>query len=149
MQITNSTRLRTDSAYTPSFKYAPLKSRFQLTNSDRVGIEWLLSAGLTAECPYPTLIEGFLRHKLRSSKSAPEPAPHDLVVPGRLVSYMTSGDKARRGKVTIIPNEDDGSIPVTSFLGATMLGMRKKQRMPLLREDSGIDILVVLDVLDA
>jgi len=38
---------------------------------------------------------------------------------------------------------------VTSFLGATMLGMQKLQKAPLLREDGWIDTLVVLDVCGA
>ena len=65
---------------------------------------------------------------------------------GRHVSFMTTGGKARSGLLTMVQGDDAGCIPVTSFLGATMLGMRKLQRVPLLREDGWIDTLVVLDV---
>lgn len=146
MYITNSMHLPAGSAYQPSFKSPPLRGRFQLTQADRIGIERLLSLGLTAECPNPTLIEGFLRHKLRLARPAPEPAPKNLVVAGRYVSYMTAGGKARSGLLTMVQSDDVSSIPVTSLLGATMLGMQKLQRVPLLREDGWIDTLVVLDV---
>lgn len=149
MHITDPMHLPAGSAYQPSFKCLPLRGRYQLIQADRIGIERLLSLGLSAKCPNPTLIEGFLRHKLRLARRAPEPAPPNLVVAGRQVSFMTTGGKARNGKITMVPGENLGCIPVTSFLGATMLGMRKLQRMPLLREDGSIDTLVVLDVGEA
>ena len=39
-----------------------------------------------------------------------------------------------------------GHILVASLLGATLIGMRKLQKGPLLRDDGQIDTLVVLDV---
>jgi hypothetical protein len=149
MYITNPTHLLTGNAYRPSFKCPPLKGRFQLTRADRIGVERLLSLGLTAECPNPALIEGFLHHKLRMARPAPEPTPAYLVVAGRLVSFMTNGGKPRSGMLTFVPGDDAGCIPVTSFLGATMLGMQALQKAPLLREDGWIDTLVVLDVCGA
>ena len=146
MYIANPTHLPMGNAYQPTCKCPPLRGRFQLTRADRVGVERLLSLGLTAECPNPTLIEGFLRHKLRLAGPAPEPAPANLVIAGRTVSFMTNGGKARSGMLTLVPGHNAGCIPVTSFLGATLLGMRKQQRAPLLREDGWIDTLVVLDV---
>ena len=146
MYITNPTHMLTGNAFRPSFKCPPLKGRFQLTRADRIGVERLLSLGLTAECPNPALIEGFLHHKLRLARPAPEPTPANLVVAGRLVSFMTHGGRARSGVLTFVPDDDAGCIPVTSFLGATMLGMQKLQRAPLLREDGWIDTLMVLDV---
>jgi len=149
MYITNPTHLLTGNAYRPSFKCPPLKGRFQLTRADRIGVERLLSLRLTAACPNPALIEGFLHHKLRMARPAPEPTPANLVVAGRLVSFMTNGGKARSGMLTLVPSDDAGCIPVTSFLGATMLGMQALQKAPLLREDGWIDTLVVLDVCGA
>ena len=149
MYITNPTHLLTGNAYRPSFKCPPLKGRFQLTRADRIGVERLLSLGLTAECPNPALIEGFLHHKLRMARPAPEPTPANLVVAGRLVSFMTNGGKPRSGILTFVPGDDAGCITVTSFLGATMLGMQALQKAPLLREDGWIDTLVVLDVCGA
>lgn len=146
MYITNSTHLLASNAYRPSFKSPPLEGRFQLTRADRIGVERLLRLGFTENCPNPTLIEGFLRHKLRMARPAPEPAPANLVVAGRHVAFATSGGKARSGMLTLVPGEGAGCIPVTSFLGATMLGMQKRQKVPLLREDGWIDTLVVLDI---
>ena len=149
MYIANPTHMLTSNAFRPSFKCPPLKGRFQLTRADRIGVERLLSLGLTAECPNPALIEGFLHHKLRLARPAPEPTPANLVVAGRLVSFMTNGGKPRSGMLTFVPGDDAGCIPVTSFLGATMLGMQALQKAPLLREDGWIDTLVVLDVCGA
>ena len=149
MYITNSKYMPTGIAYRPSFKCLPLKGRVQLTRADRIGVERLLSLGLTEECPNPTLIEGFLRHKLRMARPAPELTPANLVVAGRLVSFMVNGGKARSGMLTLVPGDDAGCISVTSFLGATMLGMQKLLKAPLLREDGWIDTLVVLDVCGA
>ena len=146
MHITNSMHLLTGSTYQQSHKCRPLKGRFQLTQADRIGIERLLSLDLTAECPNPTLIEGFLRHKLRLARNSPEPTPASLVMAGRRIKYMISGGNARSGILTLVPGNKAGCIPVTSFLGATMLGMRKMQRAPLLRDDGWIETLVVLDV---
>ncbi|WOI31075.1 hypothetical protein [Sulfitobacter dubius] len=146
MYITNPTHMLTGNAFRPSFKCPPLKGRFQLTRADRIGVERLLSLGLTSECPNPALIEGFLHHKLRLARPAPEPTPANLVVAGRLVSFMTNGGRARSGMLTFVPADGAGCIPVTSFLGATMLGMQKLQRAPLLREEGWIDTLIVLDV---
>jgi len=149
MHITNPTHLPTGNTYRPSFKCPSPRGRFQLTRADWIGVERLLSLGLTAECPNPTLIKSFLRHKLRLARPAPEPAPASLIIAGRLVSFMTNGGKARCGMLTLVPSQKAGCIPVTSFLGATMLGMQKSQKMPLLREDGWIDTLVVLDVRNA
>tara|TARA_R100000935_G_C2839237_1_gene170084 strand:- start:3402 stop:3851 length:450 start_codon:yes stop_codon:yes gene_type:complete len=149
MHIITPPHLPIGGAYQPSLRCLPLRGRFQLTRADRAGIERLLSLGLTAVCPNPTLIEGFLRHKLRLARPASEPAPADLVTAGRQVTFMTSGKNARSGKLTLVPGCGKTCLPVTSFLGATLLGMRKMQKMPLLREDGWVDTLVVLDVAGA
>ncbi|WP_336098147.1 hypothetical protein [Roseovarius sp. CH_XMU1461] len=146
MHSTNSAHQPTGDAYRPTFKCPSLKGRFQLTRADRIGVERLLNLGLTAECPNPALIEGFLRHKLRLARPAPEPAPSNLVTVGKHLTFMTSDGKTCEGILALAPIEKEGCIPLTSFLGATMLGMHKMQKMPLLREDGWIGTLVVLDV---
>ncbi|WP_243266414.1 hypothetical protein [Sulfitobacter sp. DSM 110093] len=132
MPISSPLHLPLGGAYPISLRCPPLRGRFQLTRADRIGIERLLSLGLTAACPNPILIEGFLRHKLRLARPAPDQPPTDLVVAGRRVTYMTSGTNARSGKLTMVSDSDKSCVPVTSFLGATLLGMRKMQKMPLL-----------------
>ncbi|KIQ70203.1 hypothetical protein Wenmar_01162 [Wenxinia marina DSM 24838] len=39
-----------------------------------------------------------------------------------------------------------GQVLVASLLGATLIGMRKLQKVPLLRNDGEISVVVVLDV---
>ncbi|UYV38064.1 hypothetical protein N4R57_02890 [Rhodobacteraceae bacterium D3-12] len=146
MHINNPMSRPTADAFQPTAKCPSMMGRFQLSRADWIGVERLLSLGLTAECPNPTLIEGFLRHKLRLARAAPEPTPADLVTVGRHVTFMTSGRNERSGMLTLVSDMQPGRIPVTSFLGATLLGMHKMQKTPLLREDGWIDKLVVLGV---
>ena len=73
------------------------------------------------------------------------------------IRRVAHGDRGRNGGgngrpvrcARAMPGDDAGCIPVTSFLGATMLGMQALQKAPLLREDGWIDTLVVLDVCGA
>lgn len=141
-----STRPRSVHAYHLPMKCPSLRGRFQLTRADRIGIERLLSLGLASETENPRLMEGFLRHKLRIAGSVLNPVPADLVTAGRYVSYITNNGKTRSGLLTFVPGKQTLCIPVTSFLGATMLGMQKMQKAPVLRTDGWIDTLVVLNV---
>lgn len=119
---------------------------FELTVDDRAGIERLLRQGRLKRSPTPELLEGFLRHKLRISRGAVEPAPADLVVSGRLFRYMVSGEGAREGFLAMEPGMPGDSIPVATFLGATLIGMRALQKMPLLTADGRLATVFVLDV---
>ena len=121
-------------------------SGFALTREDRAGIERLLRHRGTRHVPNPPLLNGLLRHKLKISSPAAHPVPPDLVAGGCHVTYMISGEGARSGMLAMSPVPLPGHVLVASLLGATLVGMRKLQKVPLLRDDGQIDTLVVLDV---
>lgn len=129
----------------PSFRPSVQKAAFMLTRADRAGIEQLLLLGEMRRVDYPNLLTGFLRHKLRISCDAPEPAPEELVTAERKVVYMISGNGAEAGVPTFGSATGPERIPVSSLLGATLIGMRKLQKAPLLCDDGGIATVVVLD----
>ena len=117
-----------------------------LTESDRRGIQDLLDNHGTRFAPNPPMLRGFLRHKLRISSHVSEPSPSNLATSGREVTYMISGEGARSGILSMAPLPQPGSILVASLLGATLIGMRVLQKVPLLRDDGQIDTVVILDV---
>lgn len=146
MTITRITSLPAGSDFRSLFERSAMQTGFVLTVEDRVGIERLLRRRVIDYAPNPPLLNGLLRYKLRISRGVPEPATSEIVVAGSLVSYMISGEGARAGVLTMNSAPIPGHILVASLLGATLIGMRKLQKAPLLRDDGQIDTLVVLDV---
>ena len=146
MTITRIARLPAGSDFRPLFERSAIETGFLLTVEDRLGIERLLRHRGTGHAPNPPLLNGLLRHKLRISRGATEPAPPELVVSGCHVTYMISGEGARSGVLSMNPTPVPGHILVASLLGATLIGMRKLQKVPLLRDDGQIEVVVVLDV---
>jgi len=146
MTVTRITHLPAGRDFRSLFARSAVETGFLLTVEDRLGIERLLRHRGTKNAPNPPLLNGLLRHKLRISRGAPEPAPPDLVVAGRHVTYMISGEGARTGTLSMSPMPFPGHVLVASLLGATLIGMRKLQKVPLLRDDGQIETVVVLDV---
>ncbi|MCP1167052.1 hypothetical protein [Limimaricola litoreus] len=146
MTITNLMQLPSGSDLRALFERPAAETGFFLTVEDRAGIEHLLRNSAARHAPNPPLLNEFLRHKLRISRGAPEPASPELVVAGCHVTYMISGEGSRSGVLTMSAAPAPGHILVASLLGATLIGMRKLQKSPLLREDGQIDIVVVLNV---
>ncbi|ARC87382.1 hypothetical protein [Rhodovulum sp. MB263] len=146
MTITRITHLPPGSDFRELFPRSSVETGFLLMAADRLGIERLLRHDGTRNAANPALLNGFLRHKLRISRAAPEPAPPGLVVAGCHVTYMISGEGARSGLLTISPVPGPGHLSIASLLGATLMGMRKLQKVPLLRDDGRIETVVVLDV---
>lgn len=146
MTLENVTRLPLGRDFRSVFDAGPAQARFALTVEDRAGIERLLRRRGTRQAPNPVLLEGLLRHKLRISRGAPEPAPRELVVAGCHVTYEIGGDDARSGVLAMSAAPLPGHVLVASLLGATLIGMRALQRAPLLRDDGRIDTVLVLDV---
>ncbi|GAW36697.1 hypothetical protein RA2_03772 [Roseovarius sp. A-2] len=146
MTITRITHPPAESDFRSLFERSTVEAGFLLTVDDRLGIEHLLRYRGTRNSPNPPLLNGLLRHKLRISRGALEPASPDLVVAGRRVTYMISGEGARTDVLSMSPVPAPGHIPVASLLGATLIGMRKMQKVPLLRDDGQIEVVVVLDV---
>ncbi|MGJ8547222.1 MAG: hypothetical protein ACSHWZ_17380 [Sulfitobacter sp.] len=129
-----------------AFDCAYDKSGFALTVQDRLGIERLVAQDAPRHLPHPALSAGLLRHKLRISRGAMEPPEPSLVVSGARVTYMMSGGGAQSGVLRMGHEAAPGEIPVASLLGATLIGMRALQKLPMLRDDGEIVALVVLDV---
>ena len=146
MTITRISNLPAGSDFRSLFERSAVETGFLLTVDDRLGIERLLRHSGTRNSPNPPLLNGLLRHKLRISRGTPEPASPDLVVAGSHVTYMISGEGARSGLLSMNPAPVPGHILVASLLGATLIGMRKLQKVPLLRDDGQIEVVVVLDV---
>jgi hypothetical protein len=146
MTITRLTDLPAGSDFRLLFERSAVETGFLLTVEDRLGIERLLRHRGTRNAPNPPLLNGLLRHKLRISRGAPEPTSSDLVVAGCHVTYMISGGGARTGVLCMSPVPMPGYVLVASLLGATLIGMRKLQKVPLLRDDGQIETVVVLDV---
>lgn len=146
MTITRIPHLPAGSDFRSLFERSAVGSGFLLTVDDRLGIERLLRHRGTRNSPNPPLLNGLLRHKLRISRGTPEPASPDLVVAGSHVTYMISGEGACTGVLSMNPTPDPGHILVASLLGTTLIGMRKLQKVPLLRDDGQIEVVVVLDV---
>ncbi|WP_417722886.1 hypothetical protein [Salipiger sp.] len=146
MTIATFTQLPSGGDFRSIFSQSTGKAGFLLTAHDKAGIEHLLRNGGTRHAPNPPLLNGLLRHKLRTSCLAPEPAAPELVTSGCLVTYMISGGGARTAELALSHVPVPGRILVASLLGATLLGMRKLQKVPLLREDGQIEAVVVLTV---
>ncbi|WP_432256386.1 hypothetical protein [Limimaricola sp. AA108-03] len=123
-----------------------LGAGFALTLADRLAIERLLCDGATLIAPNPLLLTALLRHKLRISRAAREPAAHDLVVSGRAVTYEIEGEGIRTGTLSTSCMPFPNHVIVASLLGATLIGMRALQTGPLLRSDGSITSVTILDV---
>ena len=145
MSTTNTYKHHGTGAPWPNRKCLTRRSAFSLTRSDRTSLERLLLDRALFETPYPIILTGFLRHKLRTAIPAREPAPEDLVTGGCHVVYMISGGGVQSGVLTFDLMQRPGVIRVASMLGATMIGMRRHQRAPMLREDGPVDTLVILE----
>ena len=137
--------LHDSSAPWPHLKSLVRRRAFSLTRSDRTSLERLLQDRVMFETPYPIILTGFLRHKLRTAIPVREPAPVDLVTGGCHLYYMISGGGLQSGVLTFNALHQVGAILVASMLGATMIGMRRRQRAPMLREDGTVETLVILD----
>ncbi|UWQ86030.1 hypothetical protein [Leisingera caerulea] len=146
MTIAKITHLPAGSDFRSLFERSAVETGFFLTVEDRFGIERLLHRRGTKNAPNPPLLNGFLRHKLRISRGAPWPAPPELVVAGCHVTYMISGEGTRSGVLSMGPAPAPGRILIASLLGATLVGMRMLQKVPLLRDDGQIETIVVVDV---
>lgn len=146
MTIANITALSSGRGFRSVFERSAARSGYLLTANDRVAIVALLRNNGTKHAPNPALLKGLLRHKLRVSNCASDPLPADLVRVGALITYMISGEGARSAVLTIGPRPAPRQVVVASLLGATLIGMRKMQKAPLLRGDGQIEVVVVLDV---
>lgn len=122
------------------------KTGFLLTNTDRRGIERLLLRRGPDGARLSELLSGLLRLKLKLSDSAAGPAPREVVSSNRLVTYRIRGEGPRSGVISMSTMPLHGTIPVGSLLGATLIGMRRMQKAPLLQERGEIGSVAVLEI---
>lgn len=128
------------------FEPAAMGVGFELTVSDRVGIERLCAAQLSRFSEDSSFLRMLLRHKLNISRGAPEPAPRELVTSNRQVTYMIGPVRVYKGLLTFKKTNYPEHIHVGSTLGATLIGMRSLQKSPLMHRSGRVDTVFVLDV---
>lgn len=90
-----------------------------------------------------------LRHRIAASSPCGMEPPADAVAGGCRVAYSIGDGPARTG--LLAHNARDaatgiGVIPVLSLLGATLIGLRVGQTVPMLCEDGTVTRLTVLGV---
>ena len=95
-----------------------------------------------------TLLAHVLNRKIMTTEPVSAALPNDVVTGGCQVSYSVQGGPRETGVLVHSANPQPGSgvIPVSSLLGATLIGMQVGQRAPLLREDGTITRISVLGV---
>ncbi|MDX2482693.1 MAG: hypothetical protein QNK42_03440 [Pseudodonghicola sp.] len=98
--------------------------------------------------PASPLLSHVLLHKLMTLEPVDNVYAGDLVTGGCQVAYSIDQNPALTGLLVhrARSGEASGVIPVSSLLGATLIGMRVGQRAPLLQEDGTIGTLSVLGV---
>ncbi len=133
---------------TPETRFGPQVRRTLLTplpDADRRQLESHLRRSKSVGQPFLTHV---LHNKIRSSISCSENIPADVVTGGCRVIYSIDGapaqscllsHRARMGAVSDV-------IPVSTLLGATLIGMRIGQRAPLLCLDGTVATVSVLGV---
>ena len=116
-----------------------------LRDEDRRHLEDHLRRSEMAGQPF---LPHILHHKITSSTSLDEPVPEDVVTGGCRVTYAIDGGPAESGLLVHRARTGavSGVIPVSSLLGATLIGMRIGQRAPLLSLDGTIASVLVLGV---
>lgn len=129
----------------PAFPKTPVRSPAALTRTDRLRLERHWRGCDTAREP---LLTHVLRHKIDAPALPDGGVPSDAVIGDSTVSYRIDGGPVRRGLLSHRPppSAGGGSIPVSSLLGATLIGMRAGQRAPLLCDDGTIVTLEVTGV---
>lgn len=94
------------------------------------------------------LLAYVLQNRIVNTEPSHRPVDRDIVVSGSKVTYSVGGTSVEVGLLVHQPNagpRQRGIIPVSSLLGATLIGMRIGQRAPLLCEDGSVKSLVVVD----
>jgi len=120
----------------------------KLPAADRQELRHHLETCETASHVARPFLAHLLRHKLTSPEKLGSAAPNDVVVGGCCVSYSIDGGQGRTGLLLHRARKGSGSgvIPVSSLLGATLIGMRVGIRAPLLCDNGTIVALTVLKV---
>lgn len=141
-------RLPSSTAVDPSSPRTPPREAAMLPDADRRKLRYHLETCETKSQEALPFLAHVLRHKITSSEPLGCEVPDDVVTGGCCVSYAIDGGRARTGLLLHRSRKGSGSgvIPVSSLLGATLIGMRVGKRAPLLCSDGRIVALTVLKV---
>ncbi|MEC7761697.1 MAG: hypothetical protein VX874_07295 [Pseudomonadota bacterium] len=121
-------------------------TRFSLSGADLRGMEHLLRRrGPHGERLSP-LLNGLIRRKILMARKLTSPLPEDIAASGRLVTYIVEGESARSSVLSMSTMPLNGTIPVGSLLGATLIGASRGQKIALHHEDGEIGAVTLLEI---
>jgi hypothetical protein len=142
---------------------APLESGLRTSVGPRVtGRKWAilpaddyrqlqrhLAACESARPPGWAMLAHVLHHKIMTVEPVPTPQVNGMVTDGCKVTYSVDDGPPQIGLLTqrARSGQDNGVIPVSSLMGATLIGMRIGQRAPLPSVDGTVYTVTVLGVL--
>ncbi|MBW6419728.1 hypothetical protein [Celeribacter sp. PS-C1] len=119
---------------------------FALSGADLRGMEHLLLRRGPDGARLSPLLNGLIRKKIRMSCELSSPLPKDIAASGRLVTYVVEGESTRSGVLSMSTMPLNGTIPVGSLLGATLIGATRGQKIALLHEDGEIGAVTLLEI---
>ena len=124
------------------------RRRSILPEADHLQLQRHLELCEGLQQPAWRLLAYILHNKIMTTEPVGNLIARDLVTGGCCVTYSLDGGPGQTGLLVHRARSGSGSgvIPVSSLLGATLIGMRVGQRAPLLCEDDAIMSLSVLDV---
>lgn len=119
-----------------------------LPRDDHEKLQQHLEACECVRRPSSKLLSYVLANKLMNTRPVDDVHHSDLVVGGAVVTYTVNGNEPQTGEVIHRARVglSDSAIPVSSLLGATLIGMHVGERAPLLFEDGTIGRLTVTAV---
>lgn len=121
-------------------------TEYILRARDRADLKWLLSRKDPAAQKLSPYVVGLLRYKVENARKAAAQGTDQLVIPLKRITYVLNDEAARVGILTMCIAARPGHIPVGSVLGATLIGMERFQKAPMLTEDGTLRTLCVLKV---
>ena len=126
----------------------PSRVRSDLPEADYLHLQRHLEMCDVVQRPAWRLLAHVLRNKIATTRPVAEHNARDLVTGGSCVTYAVDGGPGETGLLVHRARSGSGSgvIPVSSLLGATLIGMRIGQRAALLCEDGAIMSVTVLEV---
>lgn len=146
------TSLRENLSYDIHSQHGPRERQrrhLELPESDHAQLRRHLEQCEETQYPASRLLAHVLRNKIMVTDPVSKLHARDLVTGGCRVTYCVNNAEPQTGLLVHRARSGavSGVIPVSSLLGATLIGMRIGQRAPLLCEDGSIMSLSVLDVM--
>ncbi|WP_347309670.1 hypothetical protein [Defluviimonas sp. SAOS-178_SWC] len=128
------------------------RNRALLHDIDRQQLMRHLASCEAAQQTSSPFLAPVIHRKIETSLPCGAEPPEDVVTGSCRVTYSIDGGEAQTGLLTHnarMPVTNSGVIPVPSLLGATLIGLRVGQTVPMLCEDGSVLRLTVLDVTHA